>query len=175
MFDERTALKMRLEQMRDAEERLLNELQKERAFIFNRLRELDEKVHRSSDLSPTVKYLETANSFIEGPADTSYEQHARGRKGRPSRRSKTTKMRDTAIDILKEQAAPMRGTDLQKLIETRTGFRIANMTTFMKTIEKADENIKKIGRGLYFYKMNEDTHTNEPILLGSDELNIENR
>ena len=37
MFDERAALRMRLEQMKDAEERLMAELQKERLYIYTRL------------------------------------------------------------------------------------------------------------------------------------------
>ncbi|KRG10582.1 hypothetical protein ACA29_20570, partial [Lederbergia galactosidilytica] len=43
LFDERSALKIRLEQMRDVEKRILEDIYKERSFIFNRLRELDEQ------------------------------------------------------------------------------------------------------------------------------------
>ncbi|MBS4209888.1 competence protein ComK [Bacillus sp. FJAT-50079] len=170
MFDERMALKMRLEQMKDAEERLLTELRKERAFIFNRLRELDEQENTSnSSEQAELQYLESIKSFIEGPSEdeqTDEDQSKKNRRRGPSRRSKTTKMRDTAVSILKEQTEPIRGVDLKKLIEDRTGFRIANMTTFMKTIEKVDENIIKVGRGLYTYH----TTKNEPIILGMDDF-----
>jgi len=118
-----------------------------------------------------VRYLETAQAYIEGPPGDPYahehEVRTRTRKSRPSRRSKTTKMRDTAIAILKVQTAPIRGADLQRKIEEATGFRIANMTTFMKTIEKTDENITKPGRGLYFYQSEE--KKSEPILLGTND------
>ncbi|MBS4176723.1 competence protein ComK [Lederbergia citrea] len=162
MFNERMALKMRLEQMNDAEERLLKELQKERGYIFNRLRELDER-EKATDTSEQVHYLESTNSFIEGPTEDALADQSKTRKGRPSRRSKTTKMRESAIAIMKEHNSPIRGSELQKKIEDRTGFRIANMTTFMKTIEKADENIIKVGRGLYYYQQE-----NQTIFLGQD-------
>lgn len=161
MFDERMALKMRLEQMEHAEERLLSELRKERGFIYARLRELDKDLDGETESLEQIKLLETTNSLLEAPTIESEPSQipAKARKGRPSRRSKTTKMRETVIEILKDIHTPIRGSVLQKQIEDRTGFRIANMTTFMNTIERADENIKKIGRGLYVYKQeNEEAH-----------------
>lgn len=41
MFDERAAMKMRLEQIQDLEIRIIQEFQKERSKILNRIRELD--------------------------------------------------------------------------------------------------------------------------------------
>lgn len=167
MFTERLALKIRLEQMIDAEERIIRELQKERAYIFSRLRELDEQEGKREVTDSTeLKYLETTNPYIEGPPNhmNGESTQLKTRKKRPSRRSKTTKMRDTAINILKEQTIPIRGVDLQRLIEERTEFKIANMTTFMKTIEKADDRILKIGRGLYMYQNKQ----SDPILMGME-------
>ncbi len=173
MFDERSALKLRLEQMQDAEERLVRELQKERAFIFNRLRELDKEEGSIANISDDeLHFLGSANTYLEAPEENHEQnstENSKSRRARPSRRSKTTKMRDTAISILKEQAAPIRGIDLKRIIEERTGFQIANMTTFMNTITKADPNIIKIGRGLYTY--DQESRNSETIFLGTDEMN----
>ncbi|RWR11690.1 Rok-like winged helix domain-containing protein [Siminovitchia fortis] len=173
MFDERAALKLRLEQMQDAEERLARVFQKERAFIFNRLRELDREEGSDTAASDEEFHLlESVNKYLEAP-DENFEQNrpemTKSRRARPSRRSKTTKMRDTAIRILKEQNAPIRGIDLKRIIEEQTGFQIANMTTFMNTITKADPKIIKIGRGLYTY--DQEPQSTKTIFLGTDDMN----
>ncbi len=170
MFDERTALKLRLEQMQDAEERLLREFQKERAFIFSRLRELDrEEGLKTAAKEEETQYLPPAKNYLEAPGDNSEHNSSPSRRARPSRRSKTTKMRDTAISILKAQSAPIRGIELKREIEEQTGLQIANMTTFMNTITKADPNIIKIGRGLYTYSR--EPQESKTIFLGTDEMN----
>ncbi|GIN91033.1 repressor Rok [Siminovitchia terrae] len=169
MFDERAALKLRLEQMQDAEERLLREFQKERAFIFTRLRELDrEEGLETSAKEEETHYLPPVKNYLEAPDDNT-EQNSPSRRARPSRRSKTTKMRDTAVSILKVQSAPIRGIELKRAIEKQTGLQIANMTTFMNTITKADPNIIKIGRGLYTYSR--EPQESKTIFLGTDEMN----
>ncbi|MFS0643381.1 competence protein ComK [Siminovitchia sp. 179-K 8D1 HS] len=173
MLDERSALKLRLEQMKDVEERLIIRIQKERAYIFNRLRELDAQESTGrEEAGQDLKFLEKAQPYLEAPKDDSDRKEVNGakaRRARPSRRSKTTKMRDAAVNILKEQTTPIRGVDLEKLIEERTGFQIANMTTFMNTIMKADEKILKVGRGLYTYQKDESDENYGPILLGTGE------
>lgn len=173
MFDERNALKLRLEQMQDAEERLIRELQKERAYIFNRLRELDREAEINTEApNEELHFLEAINTYLEAPDESlgqAQTENIKSRRARPSRRSKTTKMRDTAIRILKEQSVPIRGVDLKRAIEEQTGFQIANMTTFMNTITKADSNIIKIGRGLYTY--NQEPKESKTIFLGTDENN----
>ncbi|MBS4199400.1 competence protein ComK [Bacillus sp. FJAT-49732] len=163
MFNERLALKMRLEQMKDAEEQLLSKFQLERDAIFNRLRELDSLSERETTATEKVHYIDSHT--IDAPSNI-IETAPKARKGRPSRRSKTTKMRESAIMILKEQDAPIRGSVLQKEIEERTGFRIANMTTFMNTIKKTDDNIMKLGRGLYYYQKSHLIRSNETRILG---------
>ena len=163
LFDERMALKMRLEQMMATEERIFAELRKERAFIFNRLRELDEEKNVSETVSNNddIRFLESKRAYLEEPKTTT----AMKRRGYPSRRSKTMKMRDIAIECLKEERTPVRGSDLQKKIEERTENRISNMTTFMNSLQKTDDNIIKLGRGLYIYRIREEDHT---IYLGRD-------
>ncbi|MCJ8006571.1 competence protein ComK [Lederbergia wuyishanensis] len=163
MFNERHALKMRLEQMKDAEEQLLSKFQLERDAIFNRLRELDSMSDIGTSTTDKVHFIESIT--MDAPSNI-IETAPKARKGRPSRRSKTTKMRESAITILKEQDAPIRGTVLQKEIEERTGFRIANMTTFMNTIKKSDDNIAKLGRGLYYYQKTTLNNKNETRSLG---------
>lgn len=175
MYDERAALKQRLEQMNNAEERLIIQIQKERAYIFNRLRELDAKASAESEADgQNLKFLEKMEPYLEAPKQDAEKKEMNGakmRRARPSRRSKTTKMREAAVNILKEQTAPIRGIDLEKLIEERTGFQIANMTTFMNTIMKADEKIIKVGRGLYSYHKEPSDDPHGPIILGSEDHN----
>ncbi|MBO0995131.1 Rok-like winged helix domain-containing protein [Bacillus sp. SD088] len=151
LFDERNALKIRLEQMNDVEKRILEDLHEERSFIFNRLRELDEQdpaEHLSDE-----KQLKKNNPIFSQADDatTTPAPIPRKRKGRPSRRSKTTKLREIAIEVLKEANAPVRGKELKEKIETASDSNIANMTTFMNTIRETDHHIIKVGRGLYVY------------------------
>ncbi|WP_340085192.1 competence protein ComK [Siminovitchia sp. FSL H7-0308] len=173
MFDERAALRFRLEQMKDAEERLIVQIQKERAYIFSRLRELDAQTSAETGTSEQdLKFLERSQPYLQAPQQDGEKKEwtgAKMRRARPSRRSKTTKMREAAVNILKQQTSPIRGIDLEKLIEERTGFQIANMTTFMNTIMKADERIIKVGRGLYSYHKEPTNNPLGPIILGSEE------
>lgn len=144
------ALKMRLEQLNGAEIQVIKEFHLERQSIFKRLRELDET---NSDfvikLEDLTKEKEAAKE--ETKTEDSQLRERKLRIGRPSRRSKSSKMREAAIRILKEHREPLKGSQLQKMIEETTGLKIANMTTFMKTVEKADANIQKPYRGLYQY------------------------
>ncbi|MCJ7841174.1 competence protein ComK [Lederbergia sp. NSJ-179] len=157
MFDERNALKVRLEQMNDVEKTILAEIHKERNYIFNRLRELDEQeaVEKTSSI-PNNNRLSQTNDSKSSPASI-----PRIRKGRPSRRSKTTKLGEIVINILKEANAPVRGKELKEKIESTTDSHIANMTTFMNTIRESDPNIIKVGRGLYLYDQNTQEDTNQ--------------
>jgi hypothetical protein len=150
MINERMALKMRLEQLNGAEIQVIKEFHLERQSIFKRLRELDvmdtDCVIKLEDLT---KEKEAAREEII--AEDSHLKERKLRIGRPSRRSKSSKMREAAIRILKDHREPIKGSQLQKIIEETTGLKIANMTTFMKTVEKADANIQKPYRGLYQY------------------------
>ncbi|MDQ0177478.1 Rok-like winged helix domain-containing protein [Bacillus chungangensis] len=167
MFDERAALQMRIEQLREAEERLLKELRAERITIYERLRELDDKepkgaMNKAAEINqkvleempqtPQANIENETNAFqamnVEEPQETTIKKI---RRSRPSRRSKSSKMREVAVAILKEQSEPMRGIVLKKEIEHRTGLTIPNMTSFMKTVENLYDHIKKPARGLYMY------------------------
>jgi hypothetical protein len=134
VFDERMALKIRLDQLADSEERVMRELRIEREKIFRRLNELDQ-------LS------------LQGPQrDSLIITRIPRRRGRKSVRA--DEMKNVAITLLKERVEPIRGVDLQRQIEEQTGYQIANMTTFMRGLEKWDQSVLKPGRGLYMYDMN---------------------
>lgn len=133
MFDERIALKVRLDQLADAELRVMQEFRKERESIFARLKELDQ-----AEPKPEVAAFTT----IGAPP--------RARRGRRS--ESLTTLRDTAIRILKEQNTPIRGVELQRFVEEQTGKKIANMTTFMNGLERENAHVRKLGRGLYMYE-----------------------
>ncbi|MFC1285035.1 hypothetical protein ABEB39_06200 [Bacillus paralicheniformis] len=63
MFNEREALRLRLEQLNNAEIQAIRELQNERKDIYSRLRELDRQKVSSSNHKKTLLELvdETAN------------------------------------------------------------------------------------------------------------------
>jgi hypothetical protein len=150
MINERMALKMRLEQLNGAEIQVIKEFHLERQSIFKRLRELDEM---DTDCVIKLEEIPKEKEAVR-EAIIAEDRHLKERKlriGRPSRRSKSSKMREAAIRILKDHREPIKGSQLQKIIEETTGLKIANMTTFMKTVEKADANIQKPYRGLYQY------------------------
>ncbi len=135
MFDERMALKIRLDQLADAEIRVMQEFKKEREAIFTRLQELDEGEE---------DHIEVAAITTVGAAPP---------KARRGRRSEgLTELRDTTIRILKEQNTPIRGIELQRYVEEQAGRKIANMTTFMNSLERENAHVRKLGRGLYIYE-----------------------
>ncbi|TFE03323.1 competence protein ComK [Jeotgalibacillus sp. R-1-5s-1] len=138
MFDERTALKIRLEQMIDSEERILNEFRKEREAILTRLRELDKE-----------------EGLAVSSQMTTEENHPMPATEKPRKVKdigKSKRMHEAAFTILKSTLEPIKGTDIQDFIEKETGYKVANITTFMKTIQKKDANVRKLDRGLYIYE-----------------------
>lgn len=134
VFDERMALKIRLDQLADAEIRVMQEFKKERETIFSRLQELDEG----------------EAGHVEVTAITTVGAPPKVRRGRRS--EGLTVLRDTTIRILKEQNTPIRGVELQRYVEQQSGKKIANMTTFMNSLERENAHVRKLGRGLYIYE-----------------------
>jgi len=144
VFDERVALKVRLEQLADSEEKIIREFRKERESIFKRLREMDKEEAKEASILPKQEMISFAGMSNTEPV---YEKKRRGR------RSKSLQeLRETAILVLKEQNEPIRGIELQRQIEEKTGRKIANMTTFMVALEKENHHVRKLGRGLYIYE-----------------------
>ncbi|OXS80096.1 hypothetical protein [Domibacillus enclensis] len=135
MFDERMALKIRLDQLADSEIRVMQEFKKERDAIFERLQQIDNEEQN---------HMEVAAITTVGAAPP---------KVRRGRRSEgLTELRDTTIRILKEQNTPIRGVELKRFIEEQSGKKIANMTTFMNSLERENAHVRKLGRGLYIYE-----------------------
>lgn len=140
LFNERMALKIRLEQLNNVEVKIFQEIRKEREEITNRLRELDAMEKNQQVDGPKEVYFqnEVLNSFDS-------EKRIIGR------REEVNEMRKVAVSILKSQNEPIRGVDLQRQIEAATSRKIANMTTFMKALMKEEPHVQKLGRGLYIY------------------------
>jgi hypothetical protein len=135
LFNEQIALKTRLDQLSDAEIRMLHEFRKERENIIKRLQELDGEIDKRKPAFPTVAAVGLPPKIPRG------------------RRSESlTVLRDATIIVLKEQNNPIRGVELQRFVEERTGKKIANMTTFMNGLERKNERVRKLGRGLYIYE-----------------------
>ncbi len=125
MFDERAALKIRLEQLADSEIRILREFRQERENIMLRLRELDQSSSEIHSLKPSAK---------------------------PINVGKSKKMHAAALNILQKKLAPVKGTDIQRFVEQETGYKVANITTFMNTIQRKFSEVRKLDRGLYIYE-----------------------
>ncbi|TFE02973.1 hypothetical protein [Jeotgalibacillus salarius] len=132
MFDERAALKIRLEQMADSELRILQEFKNERENILQRLRELDQ--------SATVNMTDADQPINQAKIP------------KPINVGKSKKMHAAALEILQNQLEPVKGTDIQKFVEDKTGYKVANMTTFMRTIQRKYPDVRKLDRGLYIYE-----------------------
>ncbi|MGC4376975.1 competence protein ComK [Fictibacillus sp. Mic-4] len=158
MFDERIALKIRLEQMNDAEERLAREFQKEREIIFNRLRELDQmerlQYGEESEANEGAKEIlahRTENNRNDEPAS---EQAKPGKRGR--RRGNSNDAALAAVKILKNYTSAVKSSDLRKEIEKEIGHEISNFTLFMNRVINLEPNIQKPYRGHYLFVPNED-------------------
>ena len=132
MFNEREAMKMRLEQMQHIEIQILQELQKERNQILDRIRELDEGIELK---------LKRVESPIEAP-----------KKRGPNQNKKHTPLTIEAIKVLKDHSAAISGKELTTTVEKNTGMNVGNITQFMNKVMKLDTNVKKPYRGQYIYE-----------------------
>jgi len=151
MFNERTALKIRLEQMIDSEERILQEFRKEREYILSRLRELDgngggQSEPNQSEYSADIVPIDQNSQAYEGIQPTAK------RIPKTKKIGKSRQMHEAAFKILRDRLQPVKGTEIQDYILEETGFRVANMTTFMKTIQRKDKQVRKLDRGLYIFE-----------------------
>lgn len=147
MFNERMALKIRLDQLADAEVRVMQEFKKEREAIFARLQELDEAEQGYTGEAAVPAAVPTAEVAAVTTIGAAPPKARRGR-----RSEGLTELRDTTIRILKKQNTPIRGIELQRYVEEQSGKKIANMTTFMNSLERENAHVRKLGRGLYIYE-----------------------
>lgn len=148
MFNEREALKLRLEQLVEQEERFLKFFREEREIIFSKLRELDENQPAPVIPEVTPTDVPKTDSPAKKPAPRT-KSAVQGKKR--GRKPTVTPEKETAIEILKQHPEGMKGVDLQRAIEEAIGSPIANMTTFMKSVENLDPNVQKPSRGTYIY------------------------
>ncbi|MEW9501763.1 Rok-like winged helix domain-containing protein [Jeotgalibacillus marinus] len=153
MFTERVALKIRLEQLQDSEERIFQEFRRERQFILKRLSELDanglENPQHQSLYTPEMVEIVSSpftNESIQTP------QPAAKRILKTKKVGKSRQMHEAAFKILRDRLKPVKGTEIQEYILNETGFKVANMTTFMKTIQRKDQQVRKLDRGLYIFE-----------------------
>ncbi|KAA6446958.1 Rok-like winged helix domain-containing protein [Bacillus swezeyi] len=159
MFSEREALRLRLEQLKDAEIKMIRELQIERNQIYSKLRQLDspdyEGKNRKKSLYDVVKSLSEdlknkpfGKTQSNSPVLTNSES-ALDRRKRIVPGSKASIQREAALKILSENQKGVKSIELQKKIENDTGTSISNMTTFMQNLMKLYPEVKKPYRGLY--------------------------
>ncbi|MCY0092237.1 MULTISPECIES: hypothetical protein [Bacillus amyloliquefaciens group] len=139
MFTEREALRLRLEQLNDAEIILIREFQNERNHIYKKLRELDQlninRLKKKSLLELTQTTLQDIKTSIK--QDTSVNKH------------KTSTLRSAALDIMKDHKDEINSADLKKAVQSKTGIQIKNMTAFMEGLMKRHPEVKKPYRGQY--------------------------
>ncbi|WP_121614365.1 Rok-like winged helix domain-containing protein [Mesobacillus foraminis] len=156
MFNERDALKIRLQQLIEMEERTLKMFQEERKEIFNRLRELDNQdriAYSMEDLDPIQGHKpESFQGSYSGDLESLREEEREDRK--KGYHQKTWMLRNAAIDILKQRQVAMPLKDLKKEIETETGVELSNISLFMTNLMKKEENIVKATHGQYMYVEN---------------------
>ncbi|MBU8785250.1 MULTISPECIES: Rok-like winged helix domain-containing protein [Bacillus] len=151
MFNEREALRLRLEQLNDAEINVMRELREERNEIYSKLRELDNSepnmIHKKPLLelaNATAKPFEKNKPEKSAPIDSSSIPR---RKPKPG--TKAYKHREAALKILKRHKGEIKSRELQKEIEKETGMSIPNMTTFMQGLIKFHPEVEKTYRGQY--------------------------
>ncbi|MDU0072012.1 MULTISPECIES: hypothetical protein [Bacillus] len=171
MFTEREALRLRLEQLNDAEINLLRQLREERNEIYSKLRELDNQnnpdeatdanmIHKKSLLelaNETAKSFEKNKPEKTNPPIVSSLNPSR----KPRLGTKSHKHREVALKILRDHKGEIRGYELQKEIEKETGMPIRNMTTFMQGLLKYHPEVEKTYRGRYVLRKEKDNTINE--------------
>ncbi|AQS43750.1 hypothetical protein LSG23_07020 [Bacillus velezensis] len=178
MFNEREALRLRLEQLNEAEVKVIREYQIERDKIYAKLRELDNagslsdtkkefRPEKKNDSLPVLAELaaQEMRSYQKPQTQPQSSQQqmqsitslpagipdgsTRRRRGTARPGSKAAKLREAAIKTLKRHNAAIKSSELQKEIEKESGLEIPNMTTFMQSLIKMYPEVKKPYRGQY--------------------------
>ncbi|MCY7861200.1 transcriptional repressor Rok [Bacillus licheniformis] len=152
MFNEREALRTRLEQLHNAELKVMREYREERDRIYGMLRELD---NQREDVSPSTE--ETTLTALQNKKLEDFvpqnEFPLGGKRRKAYTGSKSYQHRQAAYNILKEHTE-MRGVDLQKEVEKETGTPVNNMTTLMNQLMKYHPEVQKPYRGRYLFRHN---------------------
>ncbi|PLT28547.1 Rok-like winged helix domain-containing protein [Peribacillus deserti] len=168
MFNERDALKLRLEQLLMAEEKTIREFREERREILDRLRELD-LLDRQKDITENkdadqVKPLQfddvspaTSNERLEEAQSRLEEKDQIGREPvkeeKPAKgyHKKTLLLRDATLKILQQHHTAIPLAQLKKELEQETGVEIKNISLFMTNLAKKESHLKKATHGQYMY------------------------
>lgn len=156
MFTEREALRLRLEQLSDAEIILIREIQSERNRIYSKLRELDQldisRLKKKSLLEltqSTLQDLKEDKKKTEFTNPTLQDIKFSNKQDTPSNRQKSSTLRSATLDILKNHKDGINSADLKKAVQNETGIQIKNMTVFMNHLMKRHPEVKKPYRGQY--------------------------
>ncbi|WP_409294651.1 hypothetical protein V1498_15885 [Peribacillus sp. SCS-26] len=160
MFNERDAIRLRLAQLMETEERIMKEIREERREIMNRLRELDsmdsgKEIASHRDL-PQRKYSleeyalreagdEGKKNALETDSKQDEEEIPKGY------HKKTLILRDATLNILKKHTTAVPLMQIKKEIESATGVSIKNISLFMTNLAKKEKNLKKATHGQYMY------------------------
>ncbi|MEX3914312.1 transcriptional repressor Rok [Bacillus paralicheniformis] len=157
MFTEREALRLRLEQLHDAEIIRIREIQNERNRIYTKLRELDQfdvsRLKKKSLLEltqSTLQDLKEDNKQTEFTKSTFLQDiKTSNKQDTPANSQKSSPLRSVTLDIMKNHKDGINSADLKKAVQNETGIQIKNMTVFMQTLMKRHPEIKKPYRGQY--------------------------
>ena len=143
MFNERTALKLRMEQLNGEEYRIIREFQNERDRIYQRLRELDLGKHELPSLRELAQHERNS-----GTAESCGEiliPHVNSIV-RPK------DQREVGVQFLSSKSGEdVKSVEIKRHVEWVTGESIQNMTYFMEVLMKEMPGLEKVGRGLYKY------------------------
>lgn len=167
MFNEREALKVRLEQLVDMEEKIVALYREERKEIFNRLRELDSSEKSWSKNNDSKNNVKSANTLARDMQQnekntinfSGYQSHETEQQKPKEKKvpiqnkkySKTVVLREATIAILKKYSAAVPLKQLKFEIESETGVEIKNISLFMTRLVNEEENIQKATHGQYMY------------------------
>lgn len=156
MFTEREALRLRLEQLNDAEIILIREFQNEHNHIYQKLRELDRlninRLKKKSLLEltqTTLQGLKENNNKIKPSSSTLQDIKSSTKQDTPVHKQKTSTLRSATLDIMKNHKDGINSANLKKAVQSKTGIQIKNMTTFMKSLMNRHPEVKKPSRGQY--------------------------
>lgn len=156
MFTEREALRLRLEQLNDAEIILIREFQNERNHIYKKLRELDQlnisRLKKKSLLEltqSTLQDLKENKNKTEFASSTLQDIKISNKQDTSANRQKSSTLRSATLDIMKNHKDGINSADLKKAVQNKTGIQIKNMTVFMKHLMKRHPEVKKPYRGQY--------------------------
>lgn len=156
MFNEREALRLRLEQLNDKEIIVMRELREEREGIYSKLRELDKKQSNPPQVRESSSLMDLVSAAAQELKQSKSSSRIQANNASQSfNKSITSIQREAALKILSMHKEGIRGAGFRKEIEKETGMKVKNMTTFMSGLMKLMKHhpeIKKTGRGHYVIK-----------------------